>query len=79
MFVTLALAALLIEAAISYPQSLFALIGHPVTWIGQLIAWLDRPLNQDADTFATRRHRGVVCHRCHNFSIDATLPDFFRE
>ena len=40
-------AALLIEAAIGYPAPLFRAIGHPVTWIGALIARLDAALNDD--------------------------------
>ncbi len=54
------LAALLIEAAIGYPARLFAWIGHPVTWIGALIGWLDRSLNREAMSFAMRRMAGVV-------------------
>ncbi|MCP4563431.1 MAG: cobalamin biosynthesis protein [Bosea sp.] len=56
----LLLAALLIEAAIGYPARLFAWIGHPVTWIGALIGWLDRGLNRETMSFAMRRTAGVV-------------------
>ncbi|MGX1790711.1 adenosylcobinamide-phosphate synthase CbiB [Bosea sp. NPDC055332] len=56
----LLLAALLIEAAIGYPARLFAWIGHPVTWIGALIGWLDRSLNREAMSFAMRRMAGVA-------------------
>lgn len=52
--------ALLLEAALGYPQALYARIGHPVTWIGALIGWLDRSLNQEAASFATRRSAGIV-------------------
>lgn len=38
--------AILIDRLFGYPDALFARIGHPVTWIGALIAWLDRTLNQ---------------------------------
>ncbi|MGE7469076.1 adenosylcobinamide-phosphate synthase CbiB [Bosea sp. NPDC003192] len=55
----LLLAALLIEAAIGYPARLFAWIGHPVTWIGALIGWLDRSLNRESMSFAMRRMAGV--------------------
>jgi len=34
----LAFLALLIEALAGYPQALVTRIGHPVTWIGALIA-----------------------------------------
>jgi adenosylcobinamide-phosphate synthase len=56
----LLLAALLIEAAIGYPARLFAWIGHPVTWIGALIGWLDRSLNRETMSLAMRRMAGVV-------------------
>jgi adenosylcobinamide-phosphate synthase len=56
----LLLAALLIEAAVGYPARLFAWIGHPVTWIGALIGWLDRRLNRERMSFAMRRLAGVV-------------------
>jgi adenosylcobinamide-phosphate synthase len=56
----LLLAALLIEAAIGYPARLFAWIGHPVTWIGGLIGWLDRNLNRETASFAMRRVAGVA-------------------
>lgn len=48
------------EAAIGYPARLFAWIGHPVTWIGGLIAWLDRSLNRESASFAVRRMAGVA-------------------
>lgn len=53
-------AALLIEATLGYPARLFAWIGHPVTWIGVLIARLDRALNRDEASFAMRRLAGVA-------------------
>jgi len=56
----LALLSLLIELAFGYPKRLFDAIGHPVTWIGALIAWLDRALNRDDDAPARRRLMGVV-------------------
>ncbi|CAN7619820.1 adenosylcobinamide-phosphate synthase CbiB [Bosea sp. LjRoot90] len=56
----LLLAALVTEAAIGYPARLFAWIGHPVTWIGGLIAWLDRSLNRESASFAVRRMAGVA-------------------
>ena len=36
--------ALLLDAVVGYPDALFRAIGHPVTWIGALIAALDRRL-----------------------------------
>ncbi len=52
--------ALTIEAAFGYPQRFYAAIGHPVTWIGRLIGWLDRGLNREAASFATRKAMGVL-------------------
>lgn len=40
------LAILVAEAMLGYPAWLFAAIGHPVSWIGSLIAWLDRVWNR---------------------------------
>jgi len=56
----LALLALLIEAAIGYPQRLVDRIGHPVIWIGRLIAAMDRGWNLAARRFAVRRAAGVA-------------------
>ncbi len=56
----LLLAALLIEAALGYPARLYAWIGHPVTWIGALIASLDRGLNRESAAFAARRLAGIA-------------------
>ncbi len=49
--------ALLAEAAFGYPGRLYTWIGHPVTWIGALIALLDRSLNRE--TWPERRRRLV--------------------
>jgi adenosylcobinamide-phosphate synthase len=38
---------MVIELCAGYPQALLRAIGHPVTWIGHLIAALDRALNRD--------------------------------
>lgn len=56
----LLLAALALDALAGYPQGLYARIGHPVTWIGALIATLDRRLNRDGDAFSRRRIKGVA-------------------
>jgi adenosylcobinamide-phosphate synthase len=57
---SLALAALVLEALVGYPQPLYRAIGHPVTWIGRLIGWLDRTLNREEEDFAARRRAGVL-------------------
>jgi adenosylcobinamide-phosphate synthase len=56
----LALLALLIELTAGYPDRLMQSIGHPVTWMGRLIAWLDRRLNRDNAEAETRRRAGAV-------------------
>jgi adenosylcobinamide-phosphate synthase len=38
---------MVIELSAGYPQALLRAVGHPVTWIGRLIAALDRSLNRD--------------------------------
>ena len=53
-------AALLIDAAVGYPQALYRRFGHPVTWIGALISWLDRALNVEGQGFAWRKSAGVA-------------------
>ena len=51
--------ALVVEAALGYPDAAFRAIAHPVTWIGALIGGLDRALNRAARP-AWRRACGVV-------------------
>ncbi|RFB76302.1 cobalamin biosynthesis protein CobD [Methylovirgula sp. 4M-Z18] len=58
--ISLALLALVIEAAFGYPAQLYRIIGHPVTWIGKLIDRLDRSLNKSDESFAVRRAKGVL-------------------
>ncbi|CAM3162713.1 adenosylcobinamide-phosphate synthase [Paracoccus aminovorans] len=43
---TIALVALLADAALGWPDALYRRIGHPVTWLGRLIATLDRRWNR---------------------------------
>jgi adenosylcobinamide-phosphate synthase len=59
MSVVLALLAMLIELGIGYPEPVLRAIGHPVTWIGTLIGFLDRLLNRDASP-PIRRGAGIV-------------------
>ncbi len=49
-----------IEAVLAYPAPLFRAIGHPVSWIGALIATLDSALNREEYSFAARRAAGVA-------------------
>jgi adenosylcobinamide-phosphate synthase len=60
MSVALALLAMMIELCAGYPQTLSRAIGHPVTWIGRLIAALDRVLNRDTADVNWRRGAGIV-------------------
>lgn len=60
MHALLALVGLAIEAACGYPRWLFGAIGHPVTWIGRLIAWCDTAWNKPQHAFARRRAAGVA-------------------
>lgn len=45
---TIAVVALALDVLMGWPQAVFARMGHPVTWIGQLIAALDRGMNRGA-------------------------------
>jgi adenosylcobinamide-phosphate synthase len=49
-----------IEAVLAYPAAVFRAIGHPVSWIGALIAALDSMLNRPDYSFAVRRAAGVA-------------------
>jgi adenosylcobinamide-phosphate synthase len=60
MAVALALLALLIELIVGYPDRLLRAIGHPVTWMGRLIAALDRALNHESMSDAKRRALGIL-------------------
>jgi adenosylcobinamide-phosphate synthase len=55
----LAALALILEALLGYPPWLLRRIGHPVIWIGALIAWADRRMNRDTMPEARRRLNGV--------------------
>ncbi|RUV03698.1 cobalamin biosynthesis protein CobD [Mesorhizobium sp. M6A.T.Cr.TU.017.01.1.1] len=59
MSILIAFLSLVVEFAVGYPAWLFGAIGHPVTWFGRLISFLDRRLNRDTDSDALRRRRGV--------------------
>lgn len=60
MFAELALIAVATEAIIGYPDAVFRLIGHPVTWIGRLITWCDEAWNSPTALAPTRRWRGLL-------------------
>ena len=50
--------AMLIEAVLGWPARLFALVGHPVTWLGWLIDQLDVRFNRSLNTDRHRRLMG---------------------
>jgi adenosylcobinamide-phosphate synthase len=56
----LALAAAIVEAMVGYPAPLYRAIGHPVTWMGRCLGWLEAGLNRANFGFVTRRAAGVV-------------------
>jgi len=49
-----------IEAVLAYPEAVFRAIGHPVSWIGALIAAFDSALNRPDYSSAVRRAAGVM-------------------
>ncbi|MDB5664287.1 adenosylcobinamide-phosphate synthase CbiB [Cypionkella sp.] len=59
-FAAMMLVAAALDVALGWPSRLYALIGHPVTWIGALIRWLDVALNNDDAGDFPRRIAGVV-------------------
>nr|CAD6596346.1 cobalamin biosynthesis protein CobD [Rhizobium sp. Khangiran2] len=60
MYLFLAFLALLTERVFGYPDWVYRLIGHPVTWIGALISALDERWNKEGDTPPHRRLWGIV-------------------
>ena len=60
MSVLLAFLSLLIERFAGYPEPLLKAIGHPVTWIGGLVGWLDRTFNREEEPEDRRRRNGIV-------------------
>jgi adenosylcobinamide-phosphate synthase len=58
--VELALAALLVEAAVGYPACIYRAAGHPVTWMGALLAGLETRLNRPAAPDSQRRASGSL-------------------
>jgi adenosylcobinamide-phosphate synthase len=60
MSVLIAFLSLAVEAKLGYPDRLYRAIGHPVTWIGRLISFIDHALNRATDNDRTRRLFGVA-------------------
>ena len=60
MSVLIAFLSLLLESRTGYPDRLFRMIGHPVTWIGRLISCLDHRFNRATDSNRKRRLCGIA-------------------
>lgn len=54
------LIAMLIEGVVSWPGRLHSVVGHPVTWLGRLIATLERWFNREGFSETSRKLAGVV-------------------
>lgn len=52
--------ALFVDARIGYSDAVYQRIGHPVTWIGRMIATLDQAWNVEGASFAARKAAGVA-------------------
>jgi adenosylcobinamide-phosphate synthase len=59
-FAGMMLVAIAIDGVLGWPAWLYARIGHPVTWLGGLIAALDTHWNRDEDPPWMRRAAGVL-------------------
>jgi adenosylcobinamide-phosphate synthase len=59
-FPLLALAALALEALFGYPAALYRAAGHPVTWMGAWLGWLEWRLNRPEMGFGARRAAGTL-------------------
>ena len=64
--------AMAIDAVLGWPERLFRLVGHPVTWLGRLIDVLDRACNRDSDAPMSRRAAGIVATL-----LAIAVPTFF--
>jgi len=60
MFAELALTALAFEAAFGFPDAIYRRIGHPVSWIGSLIARREQLWNRRKFSPLTRRMFGIA-------------------
>jgi adenosylcobinamide-phosphate synthase len=60
MYPLTALIAAAFDATVGYPQWVFARIGHPVSWIGRLIAWCERRWNAPGLSLSRRRLQGLA-------------------
>lgn len=58
------LLAMIIEVAVGWPEWLHRRIGHPVTWIGRFISFLDRRYNRADTPDRMRRFYGMIAAIC---------------
>jgi adenosylcobinamide-phosphate synthase len=56
----LALVAGAVEAGAGYPDIVYRAIGHPVTWMGRLIAWADKRWNSEQGSPVEQRTHGIM-------------------
>ncbi|MGV8950581.1 MAG: cobalamin biosynthesis protein, partial [Cypionkella sp.] len=59
-FAGMMVVAMLLDLALGWPDPVYRRIGHPVTWIGALIRWIDLRFNLETDSPAARRTAGVA-------------------
>jgi len=59
-FAAATLVALAIDAALGWPAALYRRVGHPVTWLGRVIAALDARLNRGEQGETARLRAGAV-------------------
>jgi adenosylcobinamide-phosphate synthase len=52
--------AMSVDALLGWPDPLFARIGHPVTWLGRLIDFLDKKCNRSSASAGVRRAAGAA-------------------
>lgn len=52
--------AMSVDALLGWPDPLFARIGHPVTWLGRLIDFLDKNCNRSSASAGLRRAAGAA-------------------
>ncbi|GBR45588.1 adenosylcobinamide-phosphate synthase CbiB [Neokomagataea thailandica] len=52
--------AYILERMIGYPNRVFRIIGHPVTWMGALITQLEQTLNQEHFSPRTKKRNGII-------------------
>jgi adenosylcobinamide-phosphate synthase len=52
--------AMSVDALLGWPDTLFARIGHPVTWLGRLIDFLDKNCNRSSASAGVRRAAGAA-------------------